>query len=828
MTLNIPLSAESSAVFEAACDIALRAGQVLDSTHLLLAMYTIPCHAQAVLLEKSVQMELLLARLKDTPNENESTIDLIMSYAALHASNISAPQVSSLHLLMAITKTTSSKAVNLLTRAGISTFDLRNRAMAHSTDPRLKRAASERLAAHQQTISQQIPRKPYRRLAPRPQPIIQTKHQPDDETPIVFEALEEDFAPPPKELAEHQPKQTEQQPAKTDQQPTKSLEQCETGESDFDLDPNLFPTLTELGRNLTAEAQQGLIDPMIGRDLELDTVVDILCKRRSNNPLLLGDPGVGKTALVEGLAARIANGEARGLDNRIILSISVGDLVAGTEMRGSFAARMRSLKDEVLQTNGRVILFLDEIHTLIGTGQGDGGMDAANDLKGALARGELPCIGATTFSEYKRYILTDPALKRRFEPVTLPEPSLEEAELILTGVAPRYAAHHGISYTDDAIKTVVRLTDRVIPGRSLPAKAIDTLDLAGSRVRREGRAEVTSDDIVAVLASTTRLPASFLSLSPTDHLRQLKDNLAATIFGKSDSIDAILRVLARNWARFGTRQPLGSFLFNGPTGSGKTTFAQALAEFFFGTEKALLEIDLADYTESHSLSDLIGSPPGYEGHEDGGLLGSTIIRQPFLVIVWRNISMGHPSVQALVSQILADGSITDRLGRNIDFRNTLQIVTITQTSEDTSRPLGFGAVAQNQDSEGPIEPTDPAFTKIKKMVNPDLISSLDLFLNFKRPSTEVLKAIIQKITDKLANDFASEHGVSLYLDPQLIELCAAEIAPTTGEAVEQWVAGSISRPATDLVLAKSLQSCAIYLKSDGRSVVAEPYFPKAT
>ncbi|HQC43793.1 MAG TPA: Clp protease N-terminal domain-containing protein, partial [Myxococcota bacterium] len=204
MTLNIPLSAESSAVFEAACDIAQRAGQVLDSTHLLLAMYTIPCHAQAVLLEKSVQMELLLARLKDAPDENESTIDLIMSYAALHASNISAPQVSSLHLLMAITKTTSSKAVNLLTRAGISTFDLRNRAMAHSTDPRLKRAASERLAAHQQTISQQIPRKPYRRLAPRPQPIIQTKHQPDDETPIVFEALEEDFAPPPKELTEHQ------------------------------------------------------------------------------------------------------------------------------------------------------------------------------------------------------------------------------------------------------------------------------------------------------------------------------------------------------------------------------------------------------------------------------------------------------------------------------------------------------------------------------------------------------------------------------------------------------------------------------------------------
>lgn len=834
MVEESPFSQEARTVFAEAADIARRAGQAVDSAHLLLAMYAIPCEAQAVLLEKRVQMERLLDLLPSEPSESPQTVATVYDTAMRIAVNVGSPQTTSVHLLMAVSRLASSRAAQVLEHAGLSTFDLRTRAMAHLTDWRLRRSASERMAAaptptppRQADKAQPVLRPPRVATAtvtptPRERPDL-----PDDDMPVVFEALQE----PARTVAE--PAQAPPWAPTPLPTPAPAASAAPPdAHGGFDLDPVRFPTLTALGRNLTADAARGRIDPLVGRDRELDAVVDILCKRRANNPLLLGDPGVGKTALVEGLAARIAlTPEAvPGLSGRIVLSVSVADLVAGTAMRGSFSARMKDLKDEVLAADGRVVLFLDELHTLIGAGQGDGGMDAANDLKGALARGELPCIGATTFSEYKRHILTDPALKRRFEPVTLREPDLDEAERILAGVAPRYAEFHRVTYTGDALRTAVRLTDRVIPDRSLPAKAIDVLDRAGARVRREGRAEVRRDDVVAVLAALVDLPREFLALSPSERLGEMTDFLRERVFGQSDGIDAIVRTLARNWSRFGSRRPLGSFLFAGPTGSGKRTLALAIAEFLFGTRHAVLEIDLADYGEAHTLANLVGSPPGYVGHEEGGLLADTLIRRPFLVVLWHHADQAHPSVLSLVAQIVSEGSATDRLGRRIDFRNSVQVLTLSSENAGGGGPraMGFGAAAPTARAAGPIAPHDPAFARLKKGLPADLAGAVDQAIAFTRPDGEALEAIVRTVVAQAARGFRDEYGLSLRVDPTVLEavIDAVSSRDAPGEATEAWVAERVLRPAADRVIAVPTGADALVVRFEDDGVAIAPAGPE--
>jgi ATP-dependent Clp protease ATP-binding subunit ClpC len=784
-------------------------------------------------------MERLLDLLPAEPPESPQTVATVYDTAMRIAVNVGSPQTTSVHLLMAVSRLATSRAAQLLEHAGLSTFDLRTRAMAHLTDWRLRRSASERLAAtptptppRRADTTQPAPRPHRVATATVPATSRERPLEPDDDMPVIFEALGESPqaapqpvrpAPEPQAVASILP----QTPA------TDAPAPPATPPMGFDLDPIRFPTLNALGRNLTADAARGRIDPLVGRDRELDAVVDILCKRRANNPLLLGDPGVGKTALVEGLAARIAlTPEAvPGLSGRIVLSVSVADLVAGTAMRGSFSARMKDLKDEVLAADGRVVLFLDEIHTLIGAGQGDGGMDAANDLKGALARGELPCIGATTFSEYKRHILTDPALKRRFEPVTLREPDLDEAERILAGVAPRYAEHHRVAYTEDALRTAVRLTDRVIPDRSLPAKAIDVLDRAGARVRREGRAEVRRDDVVEVLAALVDLPREFLALSPSERLGEMADFLKAHVFGQPEGIDAIVRTLARNWSRFGSRRPLGSFLFAGPTGAGKRTLALAMAQFLFGTRQAVLEIDLADYGEAHTLANLIGSPPGYVGHDEGGLLADTLIRRPFLVVLWHHADQAHPSVLSLVAQILSEGSSTDRLGRRIDFRNSVQILTLSSDDAlgSSARTLGFGAAAPTSPAAGPIAPHDPAFARLKKRLSPDLAGAVDQAIAFTRLDGTALDAIVHAVIDRAARGFRDEYGLSLHVEAPVVQAALDAVASrdAAGEAAEAWVAERILRPAADRAISAPPGTDGLVVRIERDAVSITPTEPAA-
>ncbi|MBD2019454.1 ATP-dependent Clp protease ATP-binding subunit, partial [Leptolyngbya sp. FACHB-36] len=521
------------------------------------------------------------------------------------------------------------------------------------------------------------------------------------------------------------------------------------------------PTLEEFGTNLTQMAIEGKLDPMIGRHTEVERVVQILGRRTKSNPILIGEPGVGKTAIAEGLAQRIVNGDVPDLlQDKQVISLAVGSLVAGTRFRGDFEERLKRILEEI-RTNPNVILVIDEVHTLVGGGGVEGGMDAANLMKPALARGEIQCIGATTLNEFRQYIERDAALERRFQPVMVGEPTEEDAIAILYGLRDRYEQHHKVHIEDAALEAAVKLSARYIPDRFLPDKAIDLIDEAGSRVRlansyrsatrdlkqelrqvakakdeavrvqdfdeagklrdreleleaqiRGGdqpasqpplpTARVTEDDIAHIVASWTGVAVSKLTETESERLLHLEDALHERVIGQNEAVMAVSRALRR--ARVGLKspnRPIASFFFSGPTGVGKTELAKALASYFFGSEEAMVRLDMSEFMEAHTVSKLIGSPPGYVGYGDGGQLTEAVRRKPYTVLLFDEVEKAHPDVFNLLLQLLEDGRLTDSQGRTVDFRNTLVILTSNVGSraiEKGGSSLGFefasGAEAQ--------------------------------------------------------------------------------------------------------------------------------------
>lgn len=385
----------------------------------------------------------------------------------------------------------------------------------------------------------------------------------------------------------------------------------------FGLDERQFPMLATLARNLTQLARERRLDPVVGRAKEIDEIIDALGKRRTNNPCLVGDPGVGKTAVVEGVATQLAN--LRGpLGDRIILELDMATLVAGTQLRGSFSERLNAIKEEVRRADGRVVVFVDELHTLIGVGStGDGPQDAANELKAAMSRGEFPCIGATTHEEYRKYIQSDPALERRFTAVVVNEPSVAETVYILNGVAARYADHHHVSYQPEALQAAAALSAKYITDRRLPDKAISVIDLAGSRARREGKSVVEPIDVARTVSKLAQVPEERLLLNDSERLLKLETRPCERIVGHEEIIGRLAKAIRRNYAGFSTRRPMGSFLFLGPTGVGKTEMARVLAETLFGARDSMIRLDMSEMSESHGVSRLIGAPAGYVGYGDG-------------------------------------------------------------------------------------------------------------------------------------------------------------------------------------------------------------------
>jgi len=564
------------------------------------------------------------------------------------------------------------------------------------------------------------------------------------------------------------------------------------------------PALKAFGRDLTELAKKGELDPVVGRASEIRRVTQVLCRRTKNNPVLIGEAGVGKTAIVEGLAQQIAGGLVpENLIDKKVVTLDLALMVAGTKYRGQFEERIKAVMDE-LKKSKNIIIFIDELHTIVGAGAAEGAMDASNIFKPALSRGELQCIGATTLAEHRKYIEKDSALDRRFQSVKVEAPSIEDTIQILKGIQSKYEDHHNVNYTDKALEAAAKLTDRYVTGKFLPDKAIDAIDEAGARSRMESmkrpqeiedlsdeikevcalkenaisdqnfeeaaqardkekklrakrervleswkknreqnRAEVNEDDMLQVVADWTGIPLNRMESKESKKLLQLENELREQVVGQDFATQVVAKALRRSRADLkDPRRPIGSFMFLGPTGVGKTHLAKVLSERIFGDQESLIQIDMSEYMEKHAVSRMIGSPPGYVGHDEGGQLTEAIRRKPYSVILFDEIEKAHPDVAQILLQILEDGRLTDSLGRKVDFRNTILIMTSNVGAEILQRntSLGFSVGDSEQDFE---KIKDKITDEAKKIFKPEFLNRLTEIVIFRQLLKEHMGSIVE-------------------------------------------------------------------------------------
>lgn len=504
------------------------------------------------------------------------------------------------------------------------------------------------------------------------------------------------------------------------------------------------PALDKYGRDLTTQARNGELDPVVGRQIEIERVVQILSRRKKNNPILIGEPGVGKSAIVEGLALRIENGEAIALQGKRIVSLDIASMVAGTTYRGQFEERMKSVINE-LHKHPEIILFVDEIHTIMGAGNAQGSLDAANILKPALARGEMQCIGATTINEYRKSIEKDGALERRFQKVMVQPTSTDETYAVLTRISEVYGAFHHVQYTEEALRACVKLTDRYITDRFFPDKAIDAMDEAGawvgSKATEQESKEVSEADIAFVVSRMSGVPVQRVAQAEGEQLIQMNKVLKQRVIGQDKAIDTIVKAIQRS--RMGLRnpnKPIGSFFLLGPTGVGKTHLAQCLAEEMFGNKDAIVRFDMSEYIEKHTVSLLVGAPPGYVAHEEGGKLTEAVRRKPYSIVLFDEIEKAHADIFNILLQVMDEGRLTDRQGRIVDFRNTIIIMTSnvgTRQLNEFGTGIGFNA------DEIDEKQTEHMLTKaLNRTFPPEFVNRLDNIVVFHPLNDEALAQIL--------------------------------------------------------------------------------------
>ena len=505
------------------------------------------------------------------------------------------------------------------------------------------------------------------------------------------------------------------------------------------------PALTKYGRDLTAQAKNGELDPVVGRQIEIDRVIQILSRRKKNNPILIGEPGVGKSAIVEGLALRIVGQEIPALEGKRIISLDIASMVAGTTYRGQFEERIKTVIKE-LNDHPEVILFIDEIHTLMGAGNAQGSLDAANILKPALARGEVQCIGATTISEYRTSIEKDGALERRFQKVTVQPTTADETYTILTRLSETYGQFHHVQYTQEALRACVNLTDRYITDRQFPDKAIDAMDEVGAwkgeRLEVIGeKREITEADVARVVSQMSGVPVQRVAQAEGEQLRQMANVLQQRVIGQEEAVKKIVKAIQRS--RMGLRdprKPIGTFFLLGPTGVGKTHLAQCLAEEMFGNRNAIIRFDMSEYMEKHTVSLLVGAPPGYVAHEDGGKLTEAVRRKPYSIVLFDEIEKAHPDIFNVLLQVMDEGRLTDRQGHIVDFKNTIIILTSnvgTRQLSEFGTGIGFGA--DNLDDKA----TERMLTKaLQRTFPPEFVNRLDDIIVFHPLSDEALAQIL--------------------------------------------------------------------------------------
>ena len=589
------------------------------------------------------------------------------------------------------------------------------------------------------------------------------------------------------------------------------------------------PAIDAYGRNLNKLAREGKLDPVIGRKNEIERVVQILSRRTKNNPVLLGEAGIGKTAIVEGLAQQIINGDVPELlRDKTIVVLDLAMMIAGTKYRGQFEERIKAVMDE-LKRSGKIVLFIDEIHTLVGAGAAEGAIDAANILKPALARGEIQCIGATTLDEYRKNIEKDAALERRFQTIIVEAPSVDETIQILKGLRDKYEAHHRVKYSDESLEAAARLSDRYISNRFLPDKAVDILDEAGARARLQAmvvpdaikeleekieqlkkekesyikiqdfervakmrdqerevrddlerkRAEwmqkrddvalvISADDIARVVSQWTRIPLIRLEQKESDRLLKMEEQMKKSIIGQDEPVSAIARAVRRSRAGIkNPRRPIGSFIFLGPTGVGKSLLARILSEFMFGDKDALIQIDMSEYMDKFNVSRLIGAPPGYVGYEEGGQLTEKVRRRPYSVVLLDEIEKAHPDVFNLLLQVFEDGQLTDSFGRKVDFRNTVIIMTSNVGAETIRNAGSLGFVAQKEDtSYNAIK--DRLLNEVKKAFKPEFLNRIDDIIVFRHLTKENLAEIIKLEVNEVVQRL-KDKGIEISLSPEAMD-----------------------------------------------------------
>lgn len=699
-----------------------------NSTHLLLALFTVPNAAKNVLLELGIDEEMVLKQLNPMAKEREETIAQLLVVLEKNARKFAVPQVTVLHLLLSLLRVRDSLASYLLSKASL---DL------------------------------------------------------DKSTFLVLEALSKAY-----------------KPLKEEKEQLHITMLPQKAGTPFDLDARRFSWLARLGRNLTAMAYHRQIDMAIGREREIAQIIDILGKRRANNPCLVGFPGVGKTAIVEGLAMKMAQADPQvaALKGKALIELDMSAIIAGTSMRGSLSERMQGLKRDVEDAHGRVVVFIDEIHTLMKMGASDeAGSDAVDGLKSVLARGNFPCIGSTTAEEYQKYIESDPAFARRLVKINVEEPSEEESIAMITGTASLYERYHGIKIKSEAIEASVQLAARYIYDRKLPGKAIDLLDFACSRAKREQQSFIDRSEIAKCCSDLTNIPQEHLLFEASERLCGLEKYLQQQVFGQDEAIAEIAQCIRRGFAGFFSHQPT-NILLVGPTGVGKSKLAQEIAHFLFGSEKNFLSIDLSEFSEAQSTTRLVGSPPGFIGYEEGGLLTDFLQKTPHCLILLENLDHAHYDALNIVKQLLKDGKIYDSKGNLSSCKNAIIIMTCQlslNNFQSQQQGMGFSQAAQIVAVKN-----EQVFKQVKKILPNDIYKHLLEKCVLSPLSAGVLRNICEIAVQKSLSTMQTIRRITLKIDEEIISQLSKESALKIEEGA--WPVAALVKKMIDIPVAEAI------------------------
>jgi ATP-dependent Clp protease ATP-binding subunit ClpC len=806
--MSVARESDLASLRKMAEEMAKKRSERVTTGHVLAAIASTSGGAADLLKERRLDPEVLLRAARILDDDDGSAVGRALQRARELAARSPLREASAIHLLFALLQERKTAAFRAVTQCGSDVTKLRTAAM---------QLAMGIVSQRRPAPAVQLPL-----AAPAPPP-------PPARPANVTTSLSPTLAPTPTPARHPAPMPAH---APTPARPRRQRVHAPAGSSQpssrFDLDPKRFPTLSSLGRNLTAEAARGELDPVFGREAEIDRTLDVLAKRHGNCPCLVGTAGVGKTSVVRGLAQRIAEGrEVASLDDRIVVEIAAAGLLAGTGVRGALAERIAQIKTEVARSEGRVVLFFDELHAVL-----TGDEEIAAELKVALARGELACIGAATVEEYKRAVLGDPSLARRMTAIEVTELAPDEAVLALERVAPAFERHHGVHFTPEAIAAAVTWSARYVPERALPDKAVSLLDLAGARARRRGEGEVGREMVADVVTESTGVPSERLLETDGARMLRLEELMADRVVGHGEALGRIARVLRRNASGFRSGRPIGSFLLLGPTGVGKTETAKAIAECLFHSPHAMTRLDFSEFAESHAIARLVGAPPGYVGHEAGGQLTESVRKRPYQVLLLDEIEKAHRDVLEAFLQLFDEGRMTDGRGRTVDFTNVVVVMT-SNLGADVARPTHRGRIGFGAKEERDVQVYEDALCgAARSALPPELYNRIDEVMAFAPLGKADVAEVARRMVRALGQELESARGVKLDVSAGAIDalLASGGFDPELGaRPMRRAIGRLVEAPIAEMILKGELQrgDVALVDAEEGR-VVVDAVRPRGT